>query len=81
VPVTGRGSRMRTGSLVRSRYPDGHPRFPRQAWFTELIHSAKVSRNIVAHMNPLQPTDVTDLERSVRKWFKQIKGDEPPAIP
>jgi hypothetical protein len=59
----------------------GPPRFPRQAWFTELIHSAKVSRNIVAHMNPLQPTDVTDLERSVRKWFKQIKGDEPPAIP
>jgi hypothetical protein len=58
----------------------GPPRFPRQSWFTELIHSAQVSRNIVAHMNPLQPADVTELERSVRKWFKQIKGDEPPAV-
>ncbi len=58
----------------------GPPRFPRQSWFTELIHSAQVSRNIVAHMNPLQPADVTDLERNVRKWFRQIRGDEPPAL-
>ncbi len=58
----------------------GPPRFPRQSWFTELIHRASVSRNIVAHMNPLQPSDVTDLDRDVRNWFKQIKGDAPPPI-
>lgn len=58
----------------------GPPRFPRQSWFTELIYSASVSRNIVAHMNPLQPADVTELERSVRKWFKQISGDGPPTV-
>ncbi|MDX6510666.1 MAG: hypothetical protein QOE36_170 [Gaiellaceae bacterium] len=56
------------------------PRLPRQTWFTELIQSAEVSRNIVAHMNPLQPADIKALEMSVQNWLKQIAGDSPPSI-
>jgi hypothetical protein len=57
------------------------PRFPRPTWFPELIQAAEVSRNIVAHMNPLQPADIKALEMSVRNWFRQIADDLPPSVP
>jgi hypothetical protein len=57
------------------------PRFPRATWFPELIQGAEVSRNIVAHMNPIEPRDVRALRMSVDNWFKQIAGDLPPTVP
>lgn len=57
------------------------PRFPRPSWFPELIQASEVSRNIVAHMNPLQPADIKALEMSVRSWFRQIANDLPPSVP
>jgi len=53
------------------------PMFPRSTWFPELVHSAEVSRNIVAHMNPIQARDVRRLEDSLRDWLHQTKGYEP----
>jgi hypothetical protein len=54
------------------------PLFPRRTWFPELVASSEVTRNIVAHMNPLQPADVRRLEMAVNDWLRQIKGHEPP---
>jgi hypothetical protein len=53
------------------------PMFPRATWFPELVQSAEVTRNIVAHMNPLEKRDVRRLEDALGDWLKQTKGYEP----
>lgn len=53
------------------------PMFPRATWFPELVHSAEVTRNIFAHMNPLQKRDVRRLEDALGIWLDQTKGYEP----
>jgi hypothetical protein len=57
------------------------PRFPRPTWFPELIQSAEVSRNTVAHMNPLQPRDVRAPDErgqlvQADRWSLAASGDE-----
>jgi Swt1-like HEPN len=56
------------------------PLFPRRSWFPELVRSSEHTRNIVAHMNPLQPADVRRLEMALQDWLKQTAGHEPPPI-
>jgi hypothetical protein len=56
------------------------PLFPRPSWFTELVKSSEHTRNIVAHMNPLQAADVKRLEIDLQDWLKQIDGHEPPPV-
>jgi Swt1-like HEPN len=56
------------------------PLFPRRSWFPELVKSSEHTRNIVAHMNPLQPADVRRLEMALQDWLKQTAGHEPPSI-
>lgn len=53
------------------------PIFPRQTWFPELVRSAEVTRNIFAHMNPLQKRDIRRLEDALSDWLDQTKGYEP----
>jgi len=53
------------------------PMFPRPTWFPELVHSAEVTRNIFAHMNPLQKRDIRRLEDALGIWLDQTKGYEP----
>jgi Swt1-like HEPN len=56
------------------------PLFPRPSWFTELVKSSEHTRNIVAHMNPLQPADIRRLEMALRDWLNQTSGHEPPPV-
>jgi Swt1-like HEPN len=56
------------------------PLFPRRTWFPELVRSSEVTRNIVAHMNPIQPADVKRLEMALQDWLRQIAGHEPPPV-
>ncbi|MGH2727558.1 MAG: Swt1 family HEPN domain-containing protein [Actinomycetota bacterium] len=56
------------------------PLFPRPTWFTELVKASEHTRNIVAHMNPLQPADVRRLEMALQDWLKQTAGHEPPPV-
>jgi Swt1-like HEPN len=56
------------------------PLFPRPTWFTELVKSSEHMRNIVAHMNPIEPADVQRLKIGLRDWLKQIAGHEPPPV-
>jgi hypothetical protein len=53
------------------------PMFPRATWFPELVQSAEVTRNIFAHMNPLQKRDIRRLEDALGIWLDQTKGHEP----
>lgn len=48
------------------------PLFVRQSWFSELINDMGVSRNLIAHMNPLARDDVKNVEAAYRKWTKQL---------
>ncbi len=39
------------------------------------------SRNVVAHMNPLQKRDVDRISLNAEDGFAQIKGREPSSVP
>src|SRR6476661_5631626 len=39
-------------------WPIFKPLLPRQSWVTELVRALEKPRNVVAHMNPLQPQNV-----------------------
>jgi HEPN superfamily Swt1-like protein len=54
--------------------------FPRPTWFPELVGRFEVSRNIVAHMNPLKKADVQRLEDGLTEWLDQVKGNLPPKV-
>jgi hypothetical protein len=53
------------------------PMFPRTTWFPELVQSAEVTRNIFAHMNPLQKRDIRRLEDALGIWLDQTEGYDP----
>jgi hypothetical protein len=48
--------------------------FGRVSWFDELIAEFNVSRRVAAHMNPLEPDDVKNIEAAFRKWAKLLKA-------
>lgn len=51
--------------------------FPNQAWTETLITSdMNVSRRVLAHMTPLTPDDVKNIEAAFRKWANQLKAVE-----
>ena len=45
--------------------------FPRDTWFPELVGRFEVSRNIVAHMNPLTKRDISRLQDGLQEWLDQ----------
>lgn len=53
------------------------PLFPRPTWFPELVRRFEVSRNVVAHMNPLTPKDARRLDDGLQEWLDQIAGHLP----
>jgi hypothetical protein len=46
----------------------------RPSWFQELVNELNVSRRVAAHMNPLEPDDVKNVEAAFRKWAKVLKA-------
>jgi hypothetical protein len=52
--------------------------FPRKTWFPELVGHFEVSRNVVAHMNPLPKSHVRRLEDRLKEWLDQIAGYQAP---
>jgi hypothetical protein len=57
------------------------PLFPRVTWFPELVKASEHTRNIVAHMNPIQPPDLKRLQVDFEDWLNQTKDHLPPAVP
>jgi hypothetical protein len=55
--------------------------FPSDKWLGALIERIEASRNVVAHMNPLQKRDIDRIRISLEDWIAQIKGREPPMVP
>lgn len=63
-------------AIVRSpaAWPHFKDLFPRQSWLEGVIDDLGVSRNVVAHMNPISADDVKQVEAGFRKWVKQLEG-------
>ena len=55
--------------------------FPSDKWFPGLVEKIETSRNVVAHMNPLQKRDIDRINLNAEDWFDQIKGHAPPSVP
>lgn len=51
--------------------------FPRDTWFPELVSRFEVSRNVVAHMNPLTKKDISRLEDGLNEWLDQVADNLP----
>lgn len=43
-------------------------------WFTQRINEIELSRNIIAHHNPLGDDDIAQLKRYFRQWMRQLSG-------
>lgn len=54
--------------------------FPSDKWLPGLVEKVEVSRNVVAHMNPLHKRDIDRIRLNFEDWLAQIKGHEP-AVP
>jgi hypothetical protein len=57
-------------------WPHLKPFFDRPSWFQELVNELNVSRRVAAHMNPLEPDDIKNVEAAFRKWGKVLKAKE-----
>lgn len=50
--------------------------FPDQAWIISRLKDLELSRNIIAHNNPLPQDEVRRIKLYFRDWTKQIKKEE-----
>jgi hypothetical protein len=55
--------------------------FPSDRWLPSIIEKVEASRNVVAHMNPLEKRDIDRIRLNFEDWLAQIKGHAPPASP
>lgn len=71
------------GTIMMSQkaWPVFASMFPSDKWVPSVIEKIEASRNVVAHMNPLQKKDVDRIRLNFEDWLDQIKGHEPPSVP
>jgi hypothetical protein len=59
-------------SIITTNWKSFKNFFPNQQWVTVRIDEIEMSRNIVAHNNPLEKRDIQRLEIYLGDWIKQI---------
>lgn len=60
--------------IVQNNWPLFRGVFDRQDWFAQLVRCVEVSRNTVAHMNPLAKDDFDRLRINLSDWQKQVSA-------
>lgn len=58
--------------IIVNNWDDFKNLFPGQAWIKTRIEEIELSRNIVAHNNPLPDDEITRLKLDLKAWVKQI---------
>ena len=58
--------------IVQNNWSAFKKLFPRQDWFSNLVSCMEMSRNPVAHMNPLAKHDIDRVRINLRDWHEQI---------
>ena len=59
-------------SIITTNWSDFENIFPNLQWVTGKIDEIEMSRNIIAHNNPLEDRDVLRLKLNLEDWIKQI---------
>lgn len=59
-------------SIITTNWSDFHDIFPKLSWVTNTIDVIEVSRNVVAHNNPLSERDIDRLKLFFEDWLKQV---------
>ena len=60
-------------SIIRDNWNDFVDLFPNQNWIESRINDIEMSRNIIAHNNPLDRHDIRRIKVYFEDWVKQIK--------
>jgi hypothetical protein len=59
-------------SIIDSNWNDFRQFFPDQVWVKAKIEEIEMSRNTIAHNNPLEDRDITRLKINLEDWVRQI---------
>jgi hypothetical protein len=59
-------------SIITTNWQDFKDLFPSQQWVSARIDEIEMSRNVVAHNNPLEKRDIQRLELYLGDWIRQI---------
>jgi hypothetical protein len=59
-------------SIISANWSDFREFFPNQAWIKSRIDEIELSRNIIAHNNPLSDREIKRLKLYFEDWIKQI---------
>jgi hypothetical protein len=59
-------------SIISTNWSDFEDYFPDQAWVKGKIDEIEMSRNTIAHNNPLEDRDITRLRLDLGDWIRQI---------
>lgn len=57
------------------------PLLPSDKWLYGRVEVIEASRNVVAHMNPLQKRDIDRIRLNFEDWLEQIRDDRPAVVP
>ena len=61
-------------SIIRDNWPDFVDLFSKQSWIESRINDIEMSRNIIAHNNPLDRHDIRRIEVYFEDWAKLLKA-------
>jgi len=61
-------------TVIAANYSDFADDFPNPNWATSKIEEVTMSRNAIAHHNPLEQDDIDRLRVNLRDWIKQISS-------
>ncbi|RLC69868.1 MAG: hypothetical protein DRI26_08240 [Chloroflexi bacterium] len=59
-------------SIIQTNYEDFKDKLPSIEWLTQRINEIELSRNTVAHNNPLHKDDIERIKIFLRDWINQI---------
>jgi hypothetical protein len=64
-------------AIIKHQWKYFAPLFPDQAWVQTIItRDMNVSRRVLAHMNPLAPDDIANIDTRFKQWVRQLQAVE-----
>jgi hypothetical protein len=61
-------------AIIKRNWSEFEEIFPKQSWIENIIDTIEVSRNTIAHNNPLNDHDIKRLKINSKDWQGQIKN-------
>lgn len=64
--------------ITKRNWPYFEPLLPSQEWLTQRLDEVEISRNVIAHCNPLHKDDVERVKFYLRDWQRQMHNANVP---